>query len=204
MKFIIETIELTDENQTIIKALKLINMMKITINGEQKEMKELPKEEYEQVDAIIEGHRKYLKFRRQIVRMQTIMKKEEDNKHPELLKIKPNEFYSETAMEEIKRQMTCSERTKYKLYSFDNNYCLFLASMHFETIDDFINLELVTPRAKNNMSKFFYNPISLNEKTRPFFDHLQTLYIYDRTKKIMNLKKMRKLSKENISLKLET
>ena len=67
------------------------------------------------------------------------------------------------AMEEIKKQLTCSERTTYKLYSLDNNYCLFLASMHFATIDDFINLELCTPRAKNNMSKFFYNPIPLDD-----------------------------------------
>ena len=59
-----------------------------------------------------------------------------------------------------------------------DNYTTFIASRWFETIEDFINLELSTSKYQGNMTKFHYNPISLNIKTREFFDHLQTLYIY--------------------------
>ena len=61
-----------------------------------------------------------------------------------------------------------------------DNYTIFIASRHFETIDDFINLELSTRRFKGNTSKFFYNPIPLTNVTRNLFTHLQTLFIYNR------------------------
>ena len=59
-----------------------------------------------------------------------------------------------------------------------DNYAIFIASRWFDTIDDYINLELSTSKFTGNMTKFFYNPIPLTMKTREFFDHLQTLYIY--------------------------
>ena len=68
---------------------------------------------------------------------------------------------------------TCNEK---KLYELDNNYCLFLASKYFESIEDYKHLELSTTRALNNINKFHYNPIPLTEETRRYFDHLQTLY----------------------------
>ena len=110
--------------------------------------------------------------------MKQLMKETNDQSHPELFNMNPNDVYTETKLEEIKKQLNCKERTKYKLYSLDDNYCLFLASMNFTSIDDFINLEMATPRALNNTSKFFYNPISLTSTTRTFFDNLQTLHIY--------------------------
>ena len=61
-----------------------------------------------------------------------------------------------------------------------NNYTIFIASRYFETIDDYINLELGCKRFMNNMTKFHYNPIALNETTREFFPSLQSLFIYDR------------------------
>ena len=69
-------------------------------------MEELPEEEYQQVDEIIEGNRKYQKFKKQIERMQTIMKKTNDQSHQELLEINPNDEYSETKLEEIKKLPT--------------------------------------------------------------------------------------------------
>ena len=59
-----------------------------------------------------------------------------------------------------------------------DNYTTFIASRWFETIEDFINLELSTSKYQGNMTKFHYNPIPLTVKTREFFDHLQTLYLY--------------------------
>ena len=59
-----------------------------------------------------------------------------------------------------------------------DHYTMFIASRWFETIEDFINLEMCTRRFQGNMTKFFYNPIALTLNTRKFFTHLQTLYIY--------------------------
>ena len=180
MKWIIKSIELSEEHPIIMKSLQLINIFSITFNGEQRELDELDEEEYEQVDTIIEGHRKYQKFKKQIERMQQIMKKTNDTSHLDILNIEPNDYYSttENAMEKIKRTLTCKERTKYKLYSLDDNYALFLASMYFGSLDDLVNFEFAIPRAKNNMSKFFYNPVPIDKKSREWFDHLQTLYLY--------------------------
>ena len=43
------------------------------------------------------------------------------------------------------------------------NYCLFIASRWFESVDDFINVEKGCKRFYGNVTKFFYNPISLNK-----------------------------------------
>ena len=50
--------------------------------------------------------------------------------------------------------------------------------MWLNTIDDHINLIQTTKRLQLNMTKFFYNPISLTSITREFFPYLQTLYLY--------------------------
>ena len=59
-----------------------------------------------------------------------------------------------------------------------HNYCIFLASMHFESIDDFINLKLAVKRFRGNLEKFFYNPIALNKPSRKFFLYLRTQWLY--------------------------
>ena len=57
-------------------------------------------------------------------------------------------------------------------------YSILVASKYFETIDDFINLELSSPRFEGNMEKLHFNPISLTSTTRPFFTSLETLHLY--------------------------
>ncbi len=59
-----------------------------------------------------------------------------------------------------------------------NNYCVYLASQYFDSENDFSNLEIGCPRFLGNTSKFFYNPIPLDQTTREWFDHLKTLNIY--------------------------
>ena len=65
-------------------------------------------------------------------------------------------------------------------YGQCNNYCIFIASRHFESIDDFIHLEMVTKRFRGNIEKFHYNPISLTNKLLPFFPNVETLHLYDK------------------------
>ena len=61
-----------------------------------------------------------------------------------------------------------------------DNYTTFISSRHFQSINDFINLELSTSKYNGNMTKFFYNPIPLTSETRKFFSHIQTLFVYSR------------------------
>ena len=57
-------------------------------------------------------------------------------------------------------------------------YSLFISSQYFETINDFINIELASPKFYRNMEKYYYNPISLNHKTKHFFPNIQTYWKY--------------------------
>ena len=59
-------------------------------------------------------------------------------------------------------------------------YAMFIASRWFETIEDHINLELSSPKWKGNLSRFYYNPISIkSEFERELFSNLQTLHLYE-------------------------
>ena len=68
----------------------------------------------------------------------------------------------ETFYEEMTKKFSTKERSQMKLYSLDN-YCLFIASRYFETIDDHINFSMTCKRLCYNMEKFHYNPISLSQ-----------------------------------------
>ena len=64
-------------------------------------------------------------------------------------------------------------------------YCIFLSSRWFESIDDYINLELVCSKYDGNMTKFFYNPISIDEKTMKLFSNLRTQYLYSKSDELI-------------------
>ena len=59
-------------------------------------------------------------------------------------------------------------------------YSILVASKYFETIDDFINLELSSPRFEGNIEKLHFNPISLTSTTKKFFTSLETLHLFTR------------------------
>ena len=74
-----------------------------------------------------------MKYKKKMGRMKEIMEteKEKEKKYPEIIEMNINEEYSEEKLEEIKKKLTCKERTKYEICQLDNNYCLFLSSMYF-------------------------------------------------------------------------
>ena len=59
-----------------------------------------------------------------------------------------------------------------------DSYSLMVVSKYFETIEDFINMELGIPKTKGNMEKFHFNPIALDQWSRKFFTSLETLHLY--------------------------
>ena len=126
------------------------------------------------ISKILDGEEEYQRFKREIERAKQI-----NPNAVRLLEITDyNAFYTKEKYQEWKMKFSCQEREELKLHHLDNNYALFLSSMYFETIEDFKNIEIATKRAQNNMNKFMYNPIPLDETTRYLFPNLKTLYIY--------------------------
>ena len=67
-----------------------------------------------------------------------------------------------------------------KYYHKLGSYQLMITSKYFDNINDFKNLEYATKKAKGNMEKFHFNPLSLTKETRKYFTSLETLHIYKR------------------------
>ena len=79
---------------------------------------------------------------------------------------------------EITKKFTFEERKAMNLYSLDN-YCIFIASRYFDSLDDHINLVKVSKRMRGNMEKFHYNPISVDSKSVKLFPNVETLHLYE-------------------------
>ena len=118
---------------------------------------------------------------------------EEKEEFKELIRvvneIEQENDYSKQAYEDIRYLLRPFEYLPLRIKRLFNiatmdHYTMFIASRHFESIEDFINLETGVKRFNGNMTKFHYNPIPLTSITRELFTHLKTLYIY--TQKEMN------------------
>ena len=90
------------------------------------------------------------------------------------MNLNKNELNEET-FNQISKQIPTKERNN--ICQLDN-YCLFISSKYFETIQDHINLIQISKRMKLNMEKFHYNPISLTKKIVSFFPNVETQHIY--------------------------
>ena len=168
-------------NVLFVKALKILHLNKASIlinNVKQKDI-QLKKNDVYSVWEIIGKFEQYQRFKKKINRMKMIMKQTDDKSHPELLTMNPNDEYHINKIVEISETLTCKERTKYKLYELDNTNFLFLVSHYFESLDDFINLELSVKKYQGNMKKFVFNPISVTDENIHFFPKISTLYLYN-------------------------
>ena len=65
-----------------------------------------------------------------------------------------------------------------------HNYSIFIVSQYFNIIEDHINLVTGVKRFRFNFERYFYNPIPLTKKTRPFFSFLRTQYLYDKNDEV--------------------
>ena len=61
-----------------------------------------------------------------------------------------------------------------------HQYSMFIAARYFDSIDDYINLILGIKNFQQILTKFFYNPISLNQQTVKFFPSIQTFHCYQK------------------------
>ncbi|ELP90188.1 hypothetical protein EIN_482120 [Entamoeba invadens IP1] len=61
-----------------------------------------------------------------------------------------------------------------------DSYHVMIVSKYFDTIKDFINLELVCKKFGDTMEKFHFNPIPLIFKTLGYFSNIETLHLWNR------------------------
>ena len=91
----------------------------------------------------------------------------------------------EWSLEKQIKKRSIKVRQNLKLYTL-NNYCIFIASRYFESINDHINLLFVCKKLRFNLEKFYYNPISITEQLLTFFHNIETLHIYNDQNKLFN------------------
>ncbi|ELP89165.1 hypothetical protein EIN_485570 [Entamoeba invadens IP1] len=59
-----------------------------------------------------------------------------------------------------------------------DSYSMMIVSKYFLRITDFVRVECVCKKFKDNMAKFHYNPIPLTNDTVKLFPHLETQHFY--------------------------
>ena len=139
------------------------------IKHEHEERKEFYIDEEFMIYEILEKQEEYQKFIFEMNRAKEIIKttenKELQNKSYLFDEITDyNEYYSEEKYYQFKLQFTCKEREILKMHHLDDNYCIFLASKYFDTINDFKNIEMTCQRLNGTTDKYHYNPISITEE----------------------------------------
>ena len=154
--------------QRIKVALKSIGFENIIINSFSFDYAE----QGDILQEVIKKKDKYEKF------SNTLQKaKELSNSDLDLLTFSNDQPFNEKSLYTIGLHFTTKQKERMKLYTLDN-YCVFIASRHFTSLQDFINLEFVCKRFRGNMEKFHYNPISVTDQTIKYFPNTETLNLY--------------------------
>ena len=144
----------------------------------------------ELLDELIQKKENYDYYHGMLMRAEHIIESNQsDNKSKEkkmkkLQKCIRKIYSEETFYQQITLRFTTKERSQMKLTQLDN-YCLFIASRYFNTLEDHQNFTFVCKRLKRNMEKFHYNPISVNQKSLQLFPYIQTLHCYTKEDKYL-------------------
>ena len=78
-----------------------------------------------------------------------------------------------------------------KIYKLTNEAIMY-TSRYFNSLEDYINLELGCPTYILNMDKFHFNPISLNYNTIHFFKNIETLHLYNKEDEYLQINNIQK------------
>ena len=102
-----------------------------------------------------------------------------------IIEIENEKDFSETAYEDIKYILRPFQHLPLNIkrllnISMMHQYSMFIAARYFDSIDDYINLILGIKNFQQILTKFFYNPISLNQQTVKFFPSIQTFHCYQK------------------------
>ena len=66
------------------------------------------------------------------------------------------------------KQLKIKDKSLMKLYHL-NEECLIVASTYFDSLNDFMNLELGCRRFRNNLDSLLFNPIPIDKSTRSLY-----------------------------------
>ena len=187
-QFIIKNtiIELPINNSSdiILQRIK-ISLQSIHLQGIQIDEKEIDydyQKQGEQLIELLEKKNEYEKYQRIIERAKRLTESEQQK-----LKLEESQkriHSEETFYQEMIQQFTTKERSSMKLSQLDN-YCLFITSRYFNSLEDHKNFTQVATKLKFNMEKFYYNPISLTEQTSKLFPNVETHHIYNENDKYL-------------------
>ena len=127
-------------------------------------IREFYKEQGNLLHEIIEERKEFIMYKSLLQRAQSIPTTLSQDKI-NLLMIDNTKPFGEYEYYQLIRNFTFEERTQLQLTQLDN-YCLFLTSKWFESIEDHINFTTTCKRLELNMTKFHFNPVSLNSNKR--------------------------------------
>ncbi|ELP93760.1 hypothetical protein EIN_099510 [Entamoeba invadens IP1] len=71
-----------------------------------------------------------------------------------------------------------------------DSYNMMIVSQFLKSLNDFIHIEFVCKKYKDNLSKFHYNPIPITRKTQKYFPNLETLHLYSKYSSKLSFKKL--------------
>ena len=161
-------------NTRIAISLEAIGLKEIKI-GENEIIDFDYREQGKLLETLMEKKEEQQKYERMIYKAKGLS--ESDEQRNELTLSGEIINSEETFYKEILKYST-QEKEKIKLYKLDN-YCIFIASRYFHTLNDHINLCFVCKRLQFNMEKFHYNPISLDNVSMKFFPNVETFHLYN-------------------------
>ena len=160
--------------QRIKISLQAIHLKGITIEAETINYDYSQQGEY--LHELLEKKQQFEEYQRMIQKAQQMNLTNEEKQ--KLQQIQKRIYSEESFYDEMIYNYSLSERNKLNLCKLDN-YCIFIASRYFESLQDHINLVKVCKRLRGNMEKFHYNPITLDAKTIQWFPNVETYHVYD-------------------------
>ena len=178
-EYIIENtvIEIPTENKKVLQRIKIaLNALGLRGMELDEDIDYNYTEQGDYLHEILEKKETKEKQKRMLERAKQINPLSEDKLNEIDLKQENIVEEEEFGLELIKR-FTTKERSEMKLSNLDN-YCIFIASRFFKSLQDHQNLTKVSKKYKLNMEKFHYNPISVDGNSVKLFPNIESFHIY--------------------------
>ena len=164
-------------SERIITSLEAIGLKNIEVRMEENSINF--ENQGELLSELLEKKLDIEKKQRMIERAKQLNISEEQRQKLEEINLNNDYMFEDDEFNrEVSNKFTLNERNNLNLSQLDN-YCIFIASRYFDSLEDHQNLTKVSRRLKRNMEKFHYNPISLTLDSINLFPNVETLHIYN-------------------------
>ena len=187
--FIIENtlLELQTQNNKTKERIE-ISLEALNLKGMKIKEKELEydySKQGEYLEEIIEKKETFERMKRMIEKSKSLTETKEEKEKLEQIDLNSKDIRNEEELNnEIVKRFKTKDRTRLQMTRLDN-YCLFITSRYFNSLEDHLNFTQVSKKLKYNMEKFYYNPISINENNQQLFPNIETLHVYSQNDKYL-------------------